>query len=600
MSSRIPERTIEEVARRTDIVALIGQYVHLKQQGSRYMGLCPFHAEKTPSFSVNPELGAYYCFGCHQKGTAFTFVMEMEGLSFPEAVRYLGERAGVTVERAEDTEQTRYRSALAELYERVARSFAYLLNQTADGREALDLLHQRELTGESIATFALGYAPRDPRWLHRFLRGKGYSDEFLATCGLFTRTDPRRSLFTRRIVFPILDRYGKVVAFGGRLISGDGPKYINSPETELFQKRSLLYGLSQARDSIRRQRHAVIAEGYMDVIALHQAGVTNAVAPLGTSFTDEQAKLLTRSVDRVTLLFDADRAGVEATRRAASILEAVEVQVDVVGLEPGDDPADILKERGGQALIDAVGSAIPVLEYVLQSARNESTDTTGEHGATVQTVFPYIRSIVSEVRRDESLARAADYFGLRREAVAADFARFATGQAAQGRRPQSQEEQQRDGRAAASTRRNRSPSAELYLLLATVANREHFSYVRRSVQPSDLEDSDARELYVALEESYRRGEESLDVLVSRIHDDVLAELVRERISTGEFDENTEQVVTDSVTFIRRRTLSRRRQELNASLARIAGGDSDAAEQRRSLIEEQAHIDRELQKLKGEG
>jgi DNA primase len=590
VNARIPEQTIEEIARRTDIVQLVGQYVNLKAQGSRYVGLCPFHTEKTPSFSVNPERGAYYCFGCQKKGTVFTFIMELEGLTFPEAVRHLGERAGVAVEAEEQDDESRRRKALAELYERVAGSFAYLLRDSELGREGRQILHERGVSDDSMAGFGLGFAPPDPRWLHPFLRGKGYSDEFLASCGLFTRADPRRALFVRRIMFPIHDRYGKVVAFGGRLVSGDGPKYINSPETPLFQKRSLLYAHHLARDQIRRQRRAVIAEGYMDVIALHQAGVTNAVAPLGTAFTEAQARQLARSADRVTLLFDADRAGIEATGRAAQILEQAEVVVEVVGLNSGEDPADILRERGGQALADAVSSPTPALEYILSSSHIEAADIAHGQSDAVRAVFPYIHSIISAVRKDEALSRIADYFGLRREAVREDFRRFEH----DGPAPVSPE------RVSETSRVHRGHlSAELFLLMATVANREHFSYVRRSVQPADLEDLGARELYVALEECYRRGEESLDVLISRIHDAALAALVRDRILTGEFDENTDQVVRDSVAYVRRRTLTRRRQELNAQLARLKTLDTSDVEQMRSLIEEQSHIDRELQKLKGE-
>lgn len=586
MSGRIPETIIDEISRKTDIVELIGQHVQLKQQGSRYVGLCPFHNEKTPSFSVNQELGAYYCFGCHRKGTAFTFVMEIEGVTFPEAVRHLGERVGVTVESEPDSEAERDRKALSELYSRVSGSFAYLLHNSEGGEVALGILERRGIDATRIEKFSIGYAPADPRWLHRFLRSKGYSESFLTGCGLFTRNDPRRALYVDRIIFPIHDRYGNAVAFGGRLIHGDGPKYINSPESQIYHKRSMLYAHHLAREAMRMSRHAVIAEGYMDVIALHQAGVSAAVAPLGTAFTEEQARMLSRTVSRVSLLFDADDAGVEATRKAAQVLEAAELEVDVVALESGLDPADILTEKGGHALADAVSSVEPVLEYILRSSSTSAAETPE---AAVNAVFPYVCSVVSSVKRDEALARIADYFGIRREAVQEDFGRFKSGR----HRRQTPPPQERLSTSPKIT-------AELYLLLATVANRDHFSYVRRSVQTEDLVEDTSRELYVALEECYRHGEQSLDALIARIQHEGLSELVRDRIATGEFDENTDQIVRDGVMHIRRRTLRRRRQQLNAALARLRSDRGESAVQIRTLIEEQSHIDRELQKLKGEG
>ncbi|MFW5685911.1 MAG: DNA primase, partial [Spirochaetota bacterium] len=317
---RIPDHVIDEVARRVDIVELVGNYVQLQRKGARYMGLCPFHGEKTPSFSVDPDVGAYYCFGCHRGGGVFKFLMEIEGLTFPEAVRELGEKVGVEVDTGPEDPHARTRRALGELYNRVARTFAHFLT-TEQGEQARSILHDRAVSDELIARFGIGYAPDDPFWLHGFLSQKGYSTEFLRDSGLFTRANPRRALFAGRIMFPIRTNRGDVVAFGGRIVSGDGPKYINSPETPIYRKREVLFGIDVALPAIRQERAAVLAEGYMDVIALHEAGVNTAVAPLGTAFTAEQAGSLERYIERVTLLFDADAAGTRATRRAAEILE---------------------------------------------------------------------------------------------------------------------------------------------------------------------------------------------------------------------------------------------------------------------------------------
>ncbi|MFW6292240.1 MAG: DNA primase, partial [Spirochaetota bacterium] len=368
MRSRIPDTTIDEVARRVDIVELVGRYVTLERKGQRYMGLCPFHSEKTPSFSVDPEAGLYYCFGCQRGGGVYKFVMEMEGLSFPEAVRQLGEEVGVEIAGSEeDDESNRVARALGELYNRVARTFVHFLG-TEEGAQARQTLREREISDETIERFGIGYARRDAYWLHGFLTRKGYSQEFLQTSGLFTRANPRRALFAGRIMFPIRSHRGDVLAFGGRIMAGDGPKYINSPETPIYRKRESLFGIDVALKAIRQERHVVLAEGYMDVIALHQAGVGTAVAPLGTSFTEEQGRFLSRYIDRATLLFDADEAGARATRRAAEILEPHGITASVSVLDEGTDPADLLRERGSQAVLNAVSSPLTVLEFLVRQS----------------------------------------------------------------------------------------------------------------------------------------------------------------------------------------------------------------------------------------
>ncbi len=605
---RIPDHVIDEIARRTDIVELVGSYVRLEQKGARYVGLCPFHGEKTPSFSVDREVGAYYCFGCQRGGGVFKFLMEIEGLTFPEAVRRLSEQAGVEVEEADEDPASRRRRALGELYNRVSGTFAHLLRAAA-GEHALSVLHDRAISDELIDRFSLGYAPPDPFWLHGFLVSKGYSAGFLRDSGLFTRANPQRALFADRIMFPIRTARKEVVAFGGRLVSGEGPKYLNTPETAIYRKREHLFGIDQALQTIRRERRVVLAEGYMDVVALHEARVDLAVAPLGTAFTAEQAAFLCRHVDRVTMLFDADQAGVRATRRTAELLAPYGVTTSVCVLAPGSDPADLLQNGGSQAVRNAVSSPLPVLEFLVrQSLQEQAATSNGSAGApetkdaVLRGVYPLVSRMSSQVQREESLRLIADLVGTDVDAVHRDFRSIARPAAGRETRDGgSARGPSRDGgEPPGNERDDPAPSHDLFLMLATVRNRDRFSYVRRFIQPDDLEDESAKEIYLALEESFRREEGTLDALLARITNPAISDLVHRRIASEEFAHHQEQAIRDAVTAIRRRVLLRQRRTVEASLRRIAASGRDSGDNYRELLSEKMHLDRELEKLKGEG
>jgi DNA primase len=303
-----------------DVSAVASDYVHLEKRGGRLWACCPFHKEKTASFTINPDLKTYYCFGCHKGGTMINFIMEMDKISFPEAVELLAKKTGVELVyensgggnfSAEDEEKKKRKEELFELYRRITGSFHHFLLKNPEARPARQYILSRGINDEMIERFGLGYSPSDRYWLHTFLSEKGYSKEFLASSGLFSSKDARSSVFSGRIMFPIKDQQGRNVAFGGRFLPGQvseregwkPPKYINSPEFGIYKKGETLYALDLALPEIRRTKTVYIAEGYLDVIALHQAGITNALAPLGTAFTDEQVKLLRRWVEKVILFF---------------------------------------------------------------------------------------------------------------------------------------------------------------------------------------------------------------------------------------------------------------------------------------------------------
>ena len=345
------EELIEEVRSRNDIVDVISGYVRLQKKGSTYFGLCPFHNEKTPSFSVSPGKQMYYCFGCGAGGNVLTFMMQYENFTFQEAMQSLADRAGIQLPKQEMSAAQRQkadrRSKLLEINKTAARYY-YMLLRSPQGRHALDYFTRRELTPETMQHFGLGYSGKYSDDLYRFLKKQGYSDDLLKDSGLITIDEKRGGYdkFWNRAMFPIMDVNNRVIGFGGRVMGDGEPKYLNSPETVIFDKSRNLYGLNFAR--VSRRPHILLCEGYMDVIALHQAGFDNAVASLGTSFTSGHASLLKRYTKEVYLTFDSDGAGVKAALRAIPILKEAGLTAKVIDMRPHKDPDEFIKALGAE------------------------------------------------------------------------------------------------------------------------------------------------------------------------------------------------------------------------------------------------------------
>ncbi len=354
-----PEEIIEEVRMKNDIVDVISGYVKLQKKGSSYFGLCPFHNEKSPSFSVSPAKQMYYCFGCGAGGNVLTFLMEYEGYSFPEAMNALADRAGITLPKMEYSKEARaqadLKASLMEINKLAANYFYYQLKHE-QGAVGYRYLTNRQLSDETIVHFGLGYANKTSDDLYRYLKSKGYDDNLLAQTGLVTIEEKgAHDKFWNRVMFPILDVNNRVIGFGGRVMGDGEPKYLNSPETKVFDKSRNLYGLNFARAS--REKYILICEGYMDVIAMHQAGFTNAVASLGTAFTSQHAMLLKRYTDQVILTYDSDGAGVRAALRAIPILKDVGMSVKVLNMQPYKDPDEFMKNLGAEAFRERIAQA---------------------------------------------------------------------------------------------------------------------------------------------------------------------------------------------------------------------------------------------------
>ena len=355
-----PDEVIEEVRSSNKIVDIIGGYVRLQKKGSSYFGLCPFHNEKSPSFSVSPNKQMYYCFGCGAGGNVFTFIMEYENQTFPEAVKILADRAGIALPEAELTEEQKRernkRQLLLEINKTAANYFYYQLNGD-QGQQAREYLENRRLSKETQIHFGLGYASKYSNDLYLYLKKKGYQDQILKETGLLTYDEKRgaHDKFWNRVMFPIMDVNNRVIGFGGRVMGDGTPKYLNSPETMLFDKSRNLYGLNYARTS--RKPYMIICEGYMDVIAMHQAGFTNAVASLGTAFTAQHSVLLKRYTQEVRLAYDSDGAGQKAALRAIPILKSAGINVRVIHMDPYKDPDEFIKNLGTEAFQERIDAA---------------------------------------------------------------------------------------------------------------------------------------------------------------------------------------------------------------------------------------------------
>lgn len=593
---RIRKDSLDTVLGRTDLVAVIGDYVRLQRSGSGYKGLCPFHNEKTPSFNVVPEKGLFYCFGCQKGGDVIAFLREIEGLSFVEAVERLAEKSGVQLEYEgsdgspdEGARESRERDSLYELYERLTSAFQWLLREHPSGKAAREYLARRKVSREILDSFRLGYAPRDRRWLFEFLRKKGYSPEFLAGTGLFSRDRPDRAFFADRVIFPITDYRGRSVAFGGRILEGDGPKYLNSPESRIFHKQDNLFALSAAAKAIRQDRTALICEGYMDVLAFHQAGIGYAVAPLGTAFTDGQARLLRRYADQAVFCFDSDEAGGRATEKALMTAARNGLRAKILVLEGGKDPAEILETRGGEELKKLSTFTINGDDFVVRRARTARDTTTAEGKAlALKSLFPYMSALDSEIRLAEFADFAAREFRSKTDRVLADFEKFRSsgGRETGASGPESRVPALR-------------PTSDLAFLAAAALNPGQFAAVRSRMEAADLDDEASRELFLALEECFRNDETDLDDLLARVSNPGLRNFLMEKAANGEYAIQVDRLIRDGILNVRERSLERRRSRLVRQIAQYDTDREADSVSVNDLLYEKMFIDQELEKIKEE-
>ena len=505
------DEVIEEVRSRNDIVDVISGYVKLQKKGSSYFGLCPFHNEKSPSFSVSREKQMYYCFGCGAGGNVFTFLMEYENYSFQEALKYLADRAGVELPEAEYSKEARERAdqkAILLEINKVAAQYFYVQLKSPQGAHALSYLKDRGLSDEMIHSFGLGYSNKYSNDLYQYLKSKGYRDELIVKAGLVT-VDERYGVsdkFWNRVMFPIMDSNSRVIGFGGRVMGDAKPKYLNSPETMIFDKSRNLYGLNRARSS--RKPYFLLCEGYMDVISLHQAGFSNAVASLGTALTPGHASLIKRYVKEVYLTYDSDEAGTKAALRAMPILKDVGITARIIRMEPYKDPDEFIKHLGAEAFEERIHKARNGFMFGLEVLERDYDLTTPE-GKTdfMKEAAKRLTQFDEEIERSNYIEAVAKTYHVGFEELRKLVLKMAvqTGLAKQVERPKRLDGKSRE-------KEDGHVKSQKILLTWLIEDEGIFNQIRRYITPDDFTGELYKKVAALLYEQY----EGQDVNPARI------------------------------------------------------------------------------------
>ncbi len=553
----LSRQVLDDIRARVDIVDLVGSYVQLKRAGTNYKGLCPFHREKTPSFTVHQARQIFHCFGCGAGGDIFKFVMQHESVDFMDAVRLLAQRAGVELQftEAERNEETR-KDILYRVHEEVARFYHETLLKHSSAAAARDYLSNRNLGPDVIEQFRLGYAPGGFDIMERFAKSKDFSLDLLETAGLIAKNEQGRRYdrFRDRLMFPIRDLTGRIIAFSGRILAKDerAAKYLNSPETPLFRKSRTLFAMDLARKPIIESRTCMLCEGQIDVIRCHLAGFTNTVAALGTALTDEHAALIKRHADRVLLVMDADTAGQNSALRSAEIFLGAELSVDVASLPVGEDPDSLITKKGADAFREQLEKARSAVNFQLDvlSAREDLTTEVGLRRA-VAAVLETIRHSASEVQRSRMLQELAARVGLSESTLRAELRRTApyTPRAQTATKPEE---------TPATATQPPPPPDERDLIQLLINSPEQSELVRSFVQPDHLTDSRCRAVYTAIlngqsgEDLIAAARETGDACVA-----LAAQLIASDRRIGETDEMRQRAAQDLIISIRRKEIERR-------------------------------------------
>lgn len=581
---------IEEVRSRNDVVDLIGNYIKLTKKGSSYFGLCPFHNEKSPSFSVSRDKQMYYCFGCGAGGNVFTFVMEYENYTFVEAVKYLAERAGIKLPEVEVTEEQKRiqnkRQRLLDIQKQAAQYFYYQL-KSKNGVNARAYFEKRRLTKETIAHFGLGFSNPYSNDLYQFLKSKGYDDQILKDSGLVTIDEKRgaHDKFWNRVMFPIMDVNNKVIGFGGRVLGEGTPKYLNSPETLLFDKSRNLYGLNFARTS--RQPFMIICEGYMDVIAMHQAGFTNAVASLGTAFTLQHGILLKRYTEEVRLAYDSDEAGVKAALRAIPILRSAGLRIRIIHMNPYKDPDEFIKNLGAQEFENRIQNARNGFMFSLEILEREF-DMASPEGKTAffREAANRLLSFEDELERNNYIEAVASAYKVSKESLEKLVAKTAvsTGLARPVTRPK-----KADG--AVLQKEDGIVTSQKVLLTWMIENENLYSKISSYISPDDFTGELNRRVAKLLYEQHEKGElnpaKLLNHFTSEEEHREAASLFHTKIRQLKTKEEQDQALKDTILKVKAHSINERTLNLDPS---DMAGLQHLMEEKRKLEElRQLHI-----------
>lgn len=590
----ISKETIDAVNNTVDIVSVIGEYTKLTSRGNDWWGCCPFHGEKTASFHVDSDKKFYHCFGCGAGGNVIKFIMEQEKLSFSDSVEFLAKKAGIAVKYENgykpDNQDPKFKQIedYIELYSRTGSMFHYLLTETEQGKDALKYITGRGLTEETIEKFKLGYAPKERRWLKDFLLKKNFSKDFLEKSGLFSKKYPDIAFFSNRLIFPIFNRQGQIVAFGGRQLDNDpnSPKYLNSGDLIQYRKGETLYAFNFAKKAIKENKKVIFCEGYMDCIAYHQCGIEYAVAPLGTALTEDQIRIIKPFVEEVLLSFDADGAGQKATLRAIYMLRKESITVRVIQIQGGKDPAELMVNFGKEILTSAVSNAKLDSDFLLSKlGREYPIDTPeGKIRASLE-YFSYLDSLQSDILRESCLEQMCQAFKLKPEAVKRDYKN----------RDQARNRlniRQPDKKDSQPIKR----SVELGCMLAVIADLNKYKLIRSELSPDDFDDSFARQLFSILEECLKEDSLTLSAILSRCDDSRLSNMITASLSGGEYSINTDLTIQDAIKRIKKRSLEKQRDKIMERIKEFNSATVTDNAELTGLISEKVNLDKKIKSL----
>jgi len=596
MSARFSDDIIDEIRERVDIVRLIGEYVPLKRAGRAFKGSCPFHKEKTPSFMVNPERQIFKCFGCGESGNIYTFLMKYEGLSFQHAVERLARLSGVNLPEP-DPDSARKRSIRQMMYAVMQEAAGVFHNALTDpmlGAKPRKYLKDRGFDDNFIKRHAIGFAPDSWDYLLTFLTKKKFRYNLIESAGLIIPGKSGQGYYDRfrnRIIFPIREhREGKVVAFGGRALTPDDPaKYLNSPESNIYNKSRVLYGLKDAIPEMRKNREVIVVEGYFDQLSLVECGIRNVVAPCGTALTPEQVRLLKQAALKIYLIFDSDEAGLSATRRALEICLSSGVETIAVPLPEGSDPDDIAQKEGGEGIRDLIEGGLPALDFLIASSRKRhSVQSSRGRRSLVEEMIPFLMAVSNSIDRGAYISRIADLVGVPDSSVLELL-----------RRKSQRSYRPRPGRASEQVNRTENHMDEINpierdFLMFLLQMPEYVSSFKDRLNPDDLITRSGRMIYSIILEMESEGTKiEISRLMDRIESDRTRKIAGELAMVPEigirFRSDNPDDLIESIIRDFRKLIFRRRIEKNKRAIREAekkGGDVTA------LLQEQMVLARE--------
>lgn len=516
------DSTLQEIKDRIDIVDLISEYVNLKKAGQNWKGLCPFHTEKTPSFTVSPAKQIFHCFGCGTGGDIFTFLIRYETLTFPEALNILAKKAGVTLKMDKKAGvQTGEKETLINIHKDALYFFRQHLPKNT---MALSYLHGRGISRDVQEIFSIGYAPKSWNALLNYLTGRGHKPEIIKKAGLAVQgSKGYYDTFRDRIIFPIYDLRGDVIAFGGRSIDGSEPKYLNSPETLIFNKRKVLYGLDRAKDAVKHDGYALFMEGYTDVITAHMYGFSNAVAPLGTAFTPEHGKLIRRFTENVILVFDSDQAGMKAAKNAAAILLEAGTNVKILAFPGNDDPDSFLKKNGKDAFSSLIKSPLSIVDFIVKQG--------GEKHLIADEAFEIIAKIPNDILQDEYIIALSERLNVDEQRVRDRFRKIK-------KRGYARQRQKTE------TRPRQRPVNEVYLIKLLLQMPEKIGEIAGRLSVNDFKDEILRGIFKKIGD----GETDFNKLIVQSEGEEKSVLTE--ISLHEDFEKPEKVLADCLKSLK--------------------------------------------------